>query len=106
MSSVNKIFCFNPADYRAQFERDGYVHIKPDESRGVWIPTVQLWFRAEGDAVNCYTADGRKLLDHIGVVQERNAVFQQAKEERQRADDLERQLLALREQLAERPPAP
>ena len=28
MSNVNKIFCFNPADYRAQFERDGYVHIK------------------------------------------------------------------------------
>jgi hypothetical protein len=27
-SNGNRIFCFNPADYRAQFERDGYVHIK------------------------------------------------------------------------------
>jgi hypothetical protein len=26
--SDNKIFCFNPADYAKQFERNGYVHIK------------------------------------------------------------------------------
>ncbi len=90
----------------------GYEVIPPD-TRGVWIPTIQLWFRAEGNTVRCTDRDGREFRDHVGVVVQRDEAEQRAEQEKQRAeqekqraDDLERQLLELREQLTRRPPGP
>jgi colicin import membrane protein len=83
---------------------DGYVVLPPDEAAGVWIPTVQLWFRIEAGTVACYTRDGRRLRDHVGVIEQRNEAELRAAEEKQRADDLQRQLLELQEQLKRQPP--
>jgi colicin import membrane protein len=35
--------------------------IVADPERGIWIPSVNLWFQPAGDRVNCLDEDGRRL---------------------------------------------
>lgn len=80
--------------YRAT--RRGFVRIKENLEYGVWIPTVGLWFRFEGDAVVAHTADKLRVPPSEDESKRANA-------EKRRADALERELAELRAKLANPP---
>jgi hypothetical protein len=77
---------------------EGFVQMPIDPEKGVWIPTVRLWFKGEREFAYCYTEKGEKLLRHVEMVkrmQEANELLekerQRAEQERQRAEDAIRQ---------------
>lgn len=90
---------------------EGFVRIAADPDRGVFIPSVRVWFRAEGDWVQCRTADGERFPERADLVaglkvEKERAEQEKAKAaaEKERADDLARQLADLQLELNRRPP--
>ena len=105
----------------------GYAPIEQDPEKGLWIPTVGVWFKIEADRISCRRANGERIADRAEILQElrteqelrvqatrraekegRKAKRetqraeeekQQAEKERQRANDLERKVRELEEKL-------
>jgi colicin import membrane protein len=65
--------------------RNGYVPIPADPAKGIWIPSVQLWFRVDGDRVLLFDADGRKIPDMQDRKNQLNVPTQKWEHEKQRA---------------------
>jgi hypothetical protein len=70
--------------YRATPE--GYVQIPEDPEKGVWIPTVRLWFKADGPWVTCHTIDGNRILSRAEIAAKVHSTEEAAQLERVRAD--------------------
>jgi colicin import membrane protein len=66
--------------------RNGYVPVPADPANGIWIPTVQLWFRVEGNRVLLFDADGRKVHDTVDLTEKWKHEKQRADQEKQRAE--------------------
>jgi hypothetical protein len=71
----------------------GFVRMPLDPERGVWIPTVEMWFKAEGDRVRCLDR-GVKPIPDRGELEARVRTIMletaeaevRAEEEKKRAD--------------------
>ena len=101
--------------YRAT--RKGYVEIKENAQYGVWVPTVEMWFKLEGDRVVAHTAKKERIPDHNAMAQkldeqaaradleQARADLEQARAdlEKARADQLARELAELRAKLTNPP---
>jgi Uma2 family endonuclease len=79
---------------------EGFVQMTEDPEKGVWIPTVRLWFKVEGEWIACYAATGTKLLDTIDLAKHLQEEKDRAEQERQRAEQ-ERQRAEQERQRAE-----
>ncbi len=74
----------------------GYVRMKADADLGVWVPSVEMWFRFEGETVVAFNAKKERILTGV-------ALAQRLDEETKRADALENELAELRAKLANQP---
>ncbi|WP_161967829.1 Uma2 family endonuclease [Fimbriiglobus ruber] len=52
-----------------QYMPEGYLRMSADPDRGIWIPTVGLWFRVEKSRVVCYTEQNERVLDYMELAQ-------------------------------------
>src|SRR5262249_18575465 len=64
----------------------GYERIAPDPLRGIWIPTVALWFRPEGNRVRCLTPDGEPIPDSTELANRIREILQLKAESDARAE--------------------
>ena len=99
--------------YRATPE--GYVQIPEDSEKGIWIPTVRLWFKADGLWITCHTIEGKRILGRAELAANYEATetaallerkradveSRRAEQERQRAEEFARENELLRQKLRE-----
>jgi len=74
-------------------EPGGYARI-PDDPRGVWVESVRVWIRGNGDRVACFNERGERIL-------ERNELRQHLDLEKQRADIEQAARLAAEQKMKE-----
>ena len=107
---------------------EGYVRMEQDADKGLWIPTVNLWFKLEEQKIFCWRSNGKRIAEPIEMEaemqeerqrresetlradeesrraknesQRAEQERQRAEQERQRADDLERQLREAEEKIS------
>ena len=48
----------------------GYAPIEQDPEKGLWIPTVGVWFKIEADRISCRRANGERIADRAEILQE------------------------------------
>jgi colicin import membrane protein len=104
--------------------RKEFVPVKADPEYGIWIPTVEMWFKLEGSKVVSHTRSKERILDNQEAVkrladesaraeaekqraeaekQRAEAEKQRAEAEKQRADELANELAELKAKLANQP---
>ncbi len=73
--------------------RKEFVPLKENAEYGIWIPTVQMWFKLEGSRVVAHTAAKERILENRELVQKLD-------EKTARVDELEQELAELRAKIA------
>jgi colicin import membrane protein len=66
---------------------EGYVRTQVDPEKGVWIPSVRVWFKVEGIWAVCATPSGEKILSGLELSAAMRAEKQRAEQESLRADE-------------------
>jgi colicin import membrane protein len=49
---------------------EGFTPLEEEPDKGVWIPSVQLWFKSNRKRIDCYRADGSRILDSMELFSE------------------------------------
>ena len=52
-----------------QATASGYVRIDADPKLGVWIPTVEMWFKLDGKQVVMHSADKKRILNQKEMIE-------------------------------------
>ncbi len=65
---------------------EGYVPMAIDPVKGVYIPTVNLWFRIEANKIVCLNRRNKRYLRNLEMVAELEAETDRAEQADQRAD--------------------
>lgn len=73
--------------------RKEFVPLKENAEYGIWIPTVQMWFKLEGSRVVAHTAAKERILENRELVQKLD-------EKTARVDELEQELAELLAKIA------
>ncbi len=66
--------------------RKGYVEMKENPEYGIWVPTVEMWFKFDGDRVVAHTAKKEEIPDYDVLAQRLDEQTVRADSEQARAD--------------------
>jgi len=64
----------------------GYLRLRPDPTFGIWVPTLAMWFGAEGDFLVCYDKNKVRIPEHSALRQQATDAAARAEAEKARAD--------------------
>ena len=83
--------------------RKEFVPLKDNAEYGIWIPSVQMWFKLEGSRVVAHTSTKERILENREYAKRLDEETVRAEAEKQRADGLEKEIADLRAKLANQP---